>query len=373
VSVFARPLTITGFLILILIVRDDRLALRGILHDVKAFTLVELLVVIAIIGILVALMLPAVQAAREAARRTECANHLKQLGIAFQTHADAYKMLPTGGSHYNDFPTYITLSTSGTSAQSSEEAGNPEIAPNQRAGWGFQILPFIEQDSVWKGGQEVFPLEKGRHAAGAVLSVFFCPSRRGVHRPRHGWHQEWYKNEDGVYPSITTCEHTKNDYIAATADTRYRARYAGKTTNWFGGAWEGMGPVIRTWVGRRGRERNKTLSMSDISDGTSNVMLIGEKCLSTKRYTATRSGNDNEGYLDGWDNDVMSRSGIRPRVDDIYERRSGRGTAYGSAHPSGYNAVFCDGNVRPISYTININLQRRLNCRADGLPAEPPG
>jgi prepilin-type N-terminal cleavage/methylation domain-containing protein len=101
----------------------------------RAFTLVELLVVIAIIGVLVALLLPAVQAARESARRTQCVNHLKQLALAAQNHADTYRILPSaGGPGWDYHMSYIN--------------GVPQIAPQQHGGWGFQILPFIEQQQL---------------------------------------------------------------------------------------------------------------------------------------------------------------------------------------------------------------------------------
>ena len=114
----------------------------------RAFTLVELLVVIAIIGVLVALLLPAVQAAREAARRSQCQNHLKQIGLAVHNFEDIYKTLPH--SRYDD-----------------------------RYTWAVEILPFVEQKSLY----DQWDLTKNYYKQNAVarmttVPVYFCPSRR---------------------------------------------------------------------------------------------------------------------------------------------------------------------------------------------------
>jgi prepilin-type N-terminal cleavage/methylation domain-containing protein len=126
----------------------------------RAFTLVELLVVIAIIGILVALLLPAIQAARESARRTQCSNHLKQIGLGFQNHHDTYRFFPTAGHHWGYAPEY--------------EGATPLIAPKQRAGWAFQILPFIEQSIVYEGNGGTTLDEMQINAIGAKISTYFC-------------------------------------------------------------------------------------------------------------------------------------------------------------------------------------------------------
>src|SRR5688572_4922124 len=107
----------------------------------KGFTLVELLVVIAIIGVLVALLLPAIQAARESARRTTCVNQLKQMSLAMQNHVSAHGVFPTGGSRYNpDIANYVTGGTA--------NPGVPNGPAKQGLGWSYQILPYLEQGAI---------------------------------------------------------------------------------------------------------------------------------------------------------------------------------------------------------------------------------
>jgi prepilin-type N-terminal cleavage/methylation domain-containing protein/prepilin-type processing-associated H-X9-DG protein len=119
---------------------------------VRGFTLVELLVVIAIIGILVALLLPAIQAAREAARRSECMNHLKQLGVATQTHHDAKKQYPMGRNGRNEFA----------------------------VAWSYFLLPQIEEQALYDAYDDTVPVYDAKNAQTmrTPVSVYFCPSRR---------------------------------------------------------------------------------------------------------------------------------------------------------------------------------------------------
>ncbi len=134
-------------------------------HDVpRAFTLVELLVVIAIIGILVGLLLPAVQSARESARRTQCQNNLRQIGLAFHNHEGSLKFFPTGGWDWNTPPTYVS--------------GQPATGKEQQAGWGFQILPYLEGNNTWSGSSAGTDLDRILQVIGSPNKIYFCPTRR---------------------------------------------------------------------------------------------------------------------------------------------------------------------------------------------------
>ena len=122
-----------------------------------AFTLIELLVVIALIGVLIALLLPAVQRVRESANRVTCANHLKQIGLACHLHTDVHSYLPDGGGGYW-MPRTL-------------KDGLPLTAPHQDWGWAYQILPYIEQENLWR-------LPVDTDVAKVAVPLYFCPSRR---------------------------------------------------------------------------------------------------------------------------------------------------------------------------------------------------
>ncbi len=286
------------------------------------FTLVELLVVIAIIGILVALLLPAIQQAREAARRTECSNHLKQFGIAFQNHHDTYKHFPHGGNGWTYAPDY-------------GQGLNPEVGVTQRAGWGFQVLPFIEQELVWRGNGGIDKDECQRQAIGAAISTFFCPSRRPPQSPSAA---SWY-NPPGTYA------HGMTDYAGSNHNNTGVVIQINNN-----GTWANGGPI----------------TTANITDGTSNTMVLGEKRMNIAALNSFQS-DDNEGYTSGFDHDVMryTDTGHDPRPDT----KTGDGQQrFGSSHPGGFMTVFADGAVHFISYDIDGPNFARMGQRNDGEP-----
>jgi prepilin-type N-terminal cleavage/methylation domain-containing protein/prepilin-type processing-associated H-X9-DG protein len=271
----------------------------------NAFTLVELLVVIAIIGLLVALLLPAVQRVRATAARLQCQNNLKQIGLAFQAHHSAYGYFPSGGWEWSTPPNYIN--------------GAPAIGAAQQAGWGFQILPFIEAQDVWRAGAEV--------AIATPNPLFFCPARRAP---------QTIVYPDHYHPRVT-----------GTVVTHALGDYAGSN-------WENTG-VVRQYLPVR---------MSEIKDGLSCTLMVADRRLNLAEL-GTRQGDDNEGYTCGWDEDTIRTTSHRPEPD-FYGTTWDHSRRFGSSHPTGLNAVFADGSVHFLNYTIGTHTFMLLGNINDG-------
>jgi len=291
----------------------------------EAFTLIELLVVIAIIGVLLGLLLPAVQKVREAANRASCQNNLHQLGVACHNHHDALRYLPSAGWDPDTAPRYIN--------------GQPAVGAKQPAGWGFQILPYIEADSTWRGNPATTDIGRALVAIGTPNKLLFCPSRRGP--------------QTISYPDDYTPQLTGGSIIHALCD------YAGCDKKADGGD----GPIQRYVPAR----------LDDVTDGTSVTMLIGEKQLNLAVLGQGPQQSDSHGYSIGWNNDTLGKPQIPPHQDisipnlpDGTPQYDPNGT-FGSSHPRGFNAVFCDGSVHNISYGIDKDLFELLCNRSDGI------
>jgi prepilin-type N-terminal cleavage/methylation domain-containing protein/prepilin-type processing-associated H-X9-DG protein len=272
----------------------------------NAFTLIELLVVIGIFSVLTGILLPAVQKVREAANRTICQNHLRQIGMAFHTHHDSTGFFPTGGWEWFTPPFYVS-------------PGVPAIGQEQHAGWGFQILPYLDNEIAWRSG----PVE----AIGALNPVFFCPTRR---------------------PPTTII--LPDDYTPSIADggnvTRALCDYAASDLNDQG--------VVRRFYPVR---------MTDVTDGLSTTLMAGEKRLNLNDLNKG-APDDNEGYTCGFDHDTVRNTDYPPEKD--YFGFDTGGEVFGSSHPSQFNTVFADGSVHPISYSIDPTLWSALGNKSDG-------
>ncbi len=374
----------------------------------SGFTLVELLVVIAIIGVLVALLLPAIQAARESARRMTCTNQLKQMILAMQNHVGALRVFPTGGSRFN--PQIHNYTTGGRNSP-----GAPLGPAKQGLGWAYQILPYLEQGAI-KGIVTQAQLQN------SVVSLYLCPSRRSPDivrtDPGTGSPTTVLSDYASAQPMTTSCATgTTGDTGVAIDLTRTHpfvgaASYAiGRTSFWCStpGATGGVpagephsnnsvydGVIVRSQyrvqtaatatapaVLTRTAGGPDPVKPSQIPDGLSNTLVISEKVVRSDLIAGaiapdgTISYSDDRGWSDGWDPDTVRSTGFQPINDsdgsvcfnsNINIARYCTGQAadvffFGSAHPSGINAAFADGSVHQISFDVDVIVFNAFGTR----------
>ena len=328
----------------------------------SAFTLVELLVVIAIIGMLVGLLLPAVQQAREAARQMQCGNNLKNLGLAALNHESTVKSYPSGGWHWR--------------MVGDSDWGFGEKQPGS---YGFSLLPFLEQNALFQLGSDgnTTSAPSAAKKAGALtcnqtpLPVFICPSRRACKT----YTFVTGTNHNAVYnitaPSGSGHELAKGDYAGNT----------GSKTSW--GAAPSFTPAaypdVKTFNFSTDRDkfngvifRFSRVTIGEIRSGTTNTYLIGEKYLMADDYETGKNDTDNEGtFFGGCDDSLRScMTSSRPCQD-----RPGYNTPkndFGSTHAGSFGMCMCDGSVQRISYsvdaTVHANLANRASMEAVTIP-----
>ena len=316
----------------------------------RGFTLIELLVAIAIIGILIGLLLPAVMAAREAARRVQCSNNLKQMALGALAHEEKMGFLPAGG-------------------WGSAWVGDPDrgFGDKQPGGFFYNILPFLGQEmlhDLGKGRPAAEKMNNARMLCQTPIAVFDCPARRKL----------------GLLPLHGTAPHN----VSAPTDA---------TKGWFHGDYvTNAGSVIVLWKegpasikeGDAGQgflapteivkcnginfQRSK-VTAAQVSDGLSNTYLAGEKFLNAGQYASGADPRDESPVFSGADVDLHAWADGTPATQPAQDRELPPGTRtynFGSAHPGGFNVVFCDGAARHISYTIDGKIHSALASRADG-------
>jgi hypothetical protein len=306
--------------------------------------LVELLVVIAIIGILVALLLPAVQAAREAARRTQCKNHLRQLALAAHTHHDAAGHFPTGGW--------------GWSWVGDKDRG---LGVDQPGGWVFNALPFIEESSLYDmagdGNANVVTAQQRTGASRLIqnpITIINCPSRR----------------QSVPYPCGTSAFNAdpnpvagRTDYAINCGDHPIPEVNAGPpesvASNMQQAATFGWIPTELTGVSYQRSE----ISFGKIPDGSSKTILVGEKYLIPEHYETGGSPSDNETWCTGYNNDNFRTTDLPPLQDRVGFANN---VGFGSAHPSGFHVSRCDGSVDQMDYGIDPIIYKSMGNRLDG-------
>ena len=351
-----------------------------------AFTLVELLVVIAIIGVLVGLLLPAVQAAREAARRAQCLNHLKQMGLGALNHESTYSALPGAGW--------------GPWTTGDADRSGPD---KQVGGWIYQLLPFIEQQALYElpsdGDPNTITVQQREGAARlqqTPLPTFNCPSRRNAQN------YPWDTNLSAFFRvrnSVHVEEMAHSDYAANAGDAFPDEGAGGGLSFFFENAECGY-PANQFSVVLPPRPTGTTYDVEDtycwpsmdtqtgvcflgaemkfqnITDGTSNTMLYGEKYVEADKYDTGTDGGDNQCMYNGWDWDV-NRWGGGSRIDPsinatlIGEAKPDRANdenfySWGSAHAGVFNVTYCDGSVTSLSFDIDRAILANICNRFDG-------
>ena len=328
----------------------------------RGFTLVELLVVIAIIGVLVALLLPAVQAAREAARRAQCSNQLKQIGLAWQNHHDTFKHFPTGGW--------------GWSWQGDPDLGFGDM---QLGGWPYNILPFIEQDALRKMGAGTAAAQKRTMLTDLSQiqpSGFICPSKRPSvpTAPKDHWAP---RNINFTIGQLAG----KSDYAANNGNANVpEIEGPASTTTGLSSLWANNWPKTDTEV--YGTAHNgvcharSQVNMKHITDGTTNTYLVGEKYQKVDSYggsfasgTPTNDLGDNESVFSGHNRDQHRSTQFAPRqdrpgVDDTY--------TFGGAHPTAFGMSMCDASVRWVNFDVDLDVHEWMGVINDSRVVAAP-
>jgi prepilin-type N-terminal cleavage/methylation domain-containing protein len=300
------------------------------------FTLVELLVVIAIIGILVALLLPAVQAAREAARRMACGNNLKQIGLALHNYHDTYKTFPPGG---------ITQGAC---------CGTPSYST-----WSIMLLPFLEaQNLADKYNNNLYNEDPANQfVREAVVEVYNCPS--DIHAGKIE------KPESGPGAAL--------DYRHGS----YRAM-GGRSDG--SGWWDNADHVNlnQSWKGVLHTVGTGTLTsefMAAITDGTSNTLAVGEMTTKTHSNRGTFWAYTYTSYNSS--NAVPESRTLIPDYDKCVAINGAGGSntckrGWGSLHPGGLQFAICDGSTRFLASTIDMYVWVSLGTIGGGESVQLP-
>ncbi len=312
----------------------------------RAFTLIEVLVVISILGIVVALLLPAVQDARESSRRTQ--NHLRQIALSCLAHEQAHRHFPTGGWGWR-------------------WAGDPDrgYGSKQPGGWIFNVLAYLEQGDLrakGKGKSASAKRATGREVVETPLPVFNCPARRAAI----------------AYPFVHPANFCNIDRPSFAGRSDYAASVGDKLPMLYG-----PGPMSLaagddpkyawTQTDRTGVVyRRSMIALASVRDGLSSTYLVAESYLNPDNYESGAASNNDQGMYAGYDRDTLRVSHVmhpplrdRPGVTGDH--------VFGSAHQGGFQAALCDASVRLISYGVSPELHRRLGNRADGRPVDTTG
>ncbi|MGO8750959.1 MAG: DUF1559 domain-containing protein [Thermoguttaceae bacterium] len=246
------------------------------------------------------------------------------LGLAFHNHHNNYGFFPSGGL-------WVSMVGGRTMLDNNTV---PAIYDQQQWGWLYQVLPFIEQANVWS-----LPYGQDATIIATPTSTYLCPTR------------------------------ARQPVVSAVAETDY----AGNGGTF--GTWTSLTAPANSLDGPLTPSSASHVSFATITDGTSSTLLVAEKWLYPSYYNDRTNCIDNEGWTNGWDNDTIcfsenGQGAVAPQPDS----QSGWdcGLIFGSAHPSGFMGVLCDGSVRAIPYSINATVWKYLCCENDSQPITLP-
>ncbi|TWU27883.1 DUF1559 family PulG-like putative transporter [Bythopirellula polymerisocia] len=326
-------------------------------HTKRGFTLVELLVVIAIIGVLVALLLPAIQAARESARRAQCTNHLKNIGLAIQNHHDTYKRIPNSRRQFD----YIT--------------------------WAAELWPFLEAGNIsqtWNRTKTYY--HQTDAARTAQVSVYFCPSRRappqvsitgdndegnagGTNVP--GGLADFACNTGDTSPDASDNDNTYERSDGSLKEPTGPFRFSGH-----GGDAEGASKNDNNDVDLSKISLEYKVTFAQITDGLSNTVFVGEKHVPTDGPNGSWFGHiaakDNSIYNpDFWSSIGRKGGHLAPIASPNDGSEGGQAMSewnknFGSWHPGICQFVFGDGSVRSVNVDIDLYMLGQICNKSDG-------
>lgn len=317
----------------------------------RGFSLVELLVSIAIVVLLIGLLVPAVQTARESARRLHCSNQLKQIGLGFQRHEQSYGFFPNGGTGYVETIAYMS-------------PGQPAIGIDDESGWGFQILPFIEQEGVFRStaATDAAAIAIIRNT---VIPTYFCATRRQPRRfgkDQSGPSLLDFVGNNGPLGDGRKAPVPVNDRHNRAALKAGQQRF----NNSCSCNTPGTGSCLNLTAANTATY-SVTPRPGHFTDGLSNTFAVGEKQLPTQFGYGDRYYTcDDSGFV-GANCDTILGSDKLPRPDfntgTVGDTQASR---YGSAHPSGLGIMLMDGGVRFIGYDIEATIFTSLGTRNGG-------
>jgi prepilin-type N-terminal cleavage/methylation domain-containing protein len=324
------------------------------------FTLVELLVVIAIIGLLIALLLPAINSARESGRRISCSNSFKQLTLACLSHVNDQGWYPTGGWGW-------------------DWVGDPNrgFGKAQPGGWAYNILPYQEFHSLY---------DKGLGTAGSpeqmlgaaemnktVVAIYICPSRRAAALYPYTGGQAINaslvsrQTNASQFDNVAKSDYAINCGIGIESDPGDDESYGDGPASYAEGdspsfAWPAYDvPSSPSFQAGLSYVRS-VVTPAQVERGTAHIILLGEKYLDPDNYTNGSDGADNEELFVGQDNDLF-RATYWPPMQDLSGQQTLVYPGFGSAHPGGCNMSAADGSIHFLAYEVDLTLYQAFGVR----------